>query len=102
MQSLLFQSENQENDNEQSSSRFKCDSTFAFKQGLNRHWKGVHHHSLDTLAAPSCNKKGKMSLKLDKVPRFSCPFDSCEWNPFINVLQLASAHCKTDHDMDLG
>ena len=59
MQSLLFQNDNQENDNKYSSSQFKCppcDSMFAFKQGLNWHWKGVHHHSLDTLATP-------MSLK---------------------------------------
>ena len=33
--------------------------------------------SLDILAAPACNRVGKMPSKEDKVSRFTSPLDSC-------------------------
>ena len=90
-------------DDSSSSNRFmcpQCSSTFSFKQGLNRHWKGVHGNSLETLAAPTCNKKGKVSHHQDRSPRFKCPFEECD-NMFTTVLHLSS-HCKSEHDTNLG
>ena len=56
--------------------------------------------SLETLAAPTCNKKGKVSHHQDRSPRFKCPFEECD-NMFTTVLQLSS-HCKSEHDTNLG
>ena len=84
----------------------KCRATFAFKQGLNRHWKSVHNQPLSTLSSQSCNKKGKIIfiiLKEDsqKLSRFSCPFNNCDDNHFSTVLRLVS-HCREVHKIDLG
>ena len=59
------------------------------------HWKGVHGNSLGTLAAPTCNKKGKVWHQ-DKSPRFKCPFEECDHAFFTTVLQLSS-HYATKH-----
>ena len=40
------------------------------------------HGSLDILATPACNGMGKVLSKEEKVSRFTCPFDSCNYvNP---------------------
>ena len=99
---VILRRDDTEND-DNGSSRFKCPlciSTFAFKQGLNCHWKGVHGNSLDTLTAATCSQKGRIS-KQEKAPRFTCPFDACDHGAITNILQL-STHCISDHNMDLG
>ena len=62
----------------------KCSTSFAYRQGLNGHWKSVHKQPLDTLSAPTCDKKGKIksSDRCQKLSRFSCPYSDCNEVPF--------------------
>ena len=46
--------------------------------------------SLDILAAPACNRVGKMSSKEDKVSRFTSPLDSCGCVAFILTTFLST------------